>query len=190
MPAGMAASCPVDTRCTQVAVDYVASNKLPVELVCPITQTCMQDPILTVQGNVYEHATITLWLQTHDTDSLINASLKAPTLIPCNRIKSEIEALRQKCADLAQKQPCSRLQNLCQPASCHPEQTPILQSQRLVPLSPKQLPNQSSLVSPLPQALGNLQSSCRCSATLRAASVELPISHWHLHTKQASQRRT
>lgn len=70
------------------------ATKLPAELVCPITQTCIQDPILTVQGNVYEHAAITLWLQTHDTDSLINASLKAPTLIPCNRIKSEIEAFK------------------------------------------------------------------------------------------------
>ena len=51
----------------QAAAEFVEDDDFPVELVCPITQTLMHDPVLTVQGNVYERAAITEWLQTHTT---------------------------------------------------------------------------------------------------------------------------
>ena len=83
-----------ESRYTQAAADFVATDDFPVEFVCPITQTLMQDPVLTIQGNVYEHAAITEWLQSHTTDPLTNNHLTAFTLIPCNPIKSEIEEFR------------------------------------------------------------------------------------------------
>lgn len=45
-----------ESRFAQAALNFLAKDKFPVELVCPITQTLMQDPVLTVQGNVYERA--------------------------------------------------------------------------------------------------------------------------------------
>lgn len=48
-----------ESRFAQAALNFVAMEEFPVELVCPITQTLLQDPVLTVQGNVYERAAIT-----------------------------------------------------------------------------------------------------------------------------------
>lgn len=56
-----------DSRYKQAAADFVENDDFPIELICPITQTLMHDPVLTVQGNVYERAAITEWLQTHTT---------------------------------------------------------------------------------------------------------------------------
>ncbi|KAL0025586.1 hypothetical protein WJX79_004293 [Trebouxia sp. C0005] len=83
-----------DSRYKQAALDFVKNDDFPIELICPITQTLIYDPVLTVQGNVYERAAITEWLQTHTTDPLTNAHLTVLTLIPCNPIKSEIEAFK------------------------------------------------------------------------------------------------
>lgn len=56
-----------ESRFAQAAMNFVAKDEFPVELVCPITQTLMQDPVLAVQGNVYERAAITEWLYVHST---------------------------------------------------------------------------------------------------------------------------
>lgn len=84
----------VTLRYAQAAADFVATDDFPTEFLCPITQTLMQDPVLTVQGNVYERTAITAWLQIHATDPVTNIHLNACMLIPCNPIKSEIEAFR------------------------------------------------------------------------------------------------
>lgn len=83
-----------ESQYAQAAADFISTDDFPVEFVCPITQTLMQDPVLTVQGNVYERAAITEWLQSHTRDPLTNSPLTALTLVPCNPIKSEIEAFR------------------------------------------------------------------------------------------------
>ena len=56
-----------DSRYEQAAANFVKNGDFPIELICPITQTLIYDPVLTVQGNVYERAAITEWLQTHTT---------------------------------------------------------------------------------------------------------------------------
>jgi SUMO ligase MMS21 Smc5/6 complex component len=56
-----------DSRYKQAAADFVENDDFPIELICPITHTLIYDPVLTVQGNVYERAAITEWLQTHTT---------------------------------------------------------------------------------------------------------------------------
>ncbi|DBA70091.1 TPA: hypothetical protein ACH3X2_012254 [Trebouxia sp. C0005] len=83
-----------DSRYEQAAANFVKNGDFPIELICPITQTLIYDPVLTVQGNVYERAAITEWLQTHTTDPLTDAHLTVLTLIPCKVIKSEIEAFK------------------------------------------------------------------------------------------------
>lgn len=88
------------SRYAQAAAEFVESDDFPVEFICPITQTLMHDPVLTVQGNVYERAAITEWLQSHTTDPLTNAHLTALTLIPCNPIKSEIEEFKAEVCKL------------------------------------------------------------------------------------------
>jgi len=55
----------IESRFAQAALNFVAKGVFPVELVCPITQTLMQVPVLTDQGNVYERAAIKKWLQMH-----------------------------------------------------------------------------------------------------------------------------
>lgn len=130
------------SRYAQAATHFAGTGDFPVELICPITQTLMQDPVLTVQGNVYERAAITEWLQAHSTDPLTNAPLTALTLIPCNPIKSEIAAFTaavRKCgpeaaaklpADTssASKQKPSAVSNAGGPSAAQP-QLPALANQ-------------------------------------------------------------
>ncbi len=71
-----------ESRFAQAALNFVAKDEFPVELVCPITQTLMQDPVLTVQGNVYERAAITEWLQVH---SIGGYSAKYHTALTTNQ---------------------------------------------------------------------------------------------------------
>ncbi len=102
---------PTKSHHIQAAADFVATGDFPVEWVCPITQTLMQEPALTLQGNVYERAATTEWLQLHDTDPLTNNHLTEFTLIPC---KARLKPSEQLSASLVQQQ-----QLACQLPSHH-----------------------------------------------------------------------
>jgi hypothetical protein len=54
----------------------------PSELVCPITNEIMKDPVFTEDGQTYERAAIERWLATHDTAPLTGEKLAGRNLTP------------------------------------------------------------------------------------------------------------
>ena len=53
----------------------------PNEMLCPIFQTIMEDPVMTMAGHTYERAAIESWLRNHNTDPVCRAEIP-DTLIP------------------------------------------------------------------------------------------------------------
>jgi len=62
------------------------------ELMCPITQTIMIDPVFTSNGHTYERKAIERWLKKKLTDPLTNEAV-SDTLIPNKAMKSEIQEM-------------------------------------------------------------------------------------------------
>jgi hypothetical protein len=60
-----------------------ASDTPPVDLLCPISQDLMTDPVLIAEtGQTYDKGTITSWLHTHSTDPITNIELRSKRLVP------------------------------------------------------------------------------------------------------------
>ena len=60
---------------------------------CPITQEVMRDPVLCeADGQTYERAAITAWLQQHGTSFVSGAPAQTSNLIPNYTLRSIIEA--------------------------------------------------------------------------------------------------
>jgi hypothetical protein len=63
--------------------DDVRVNNVPDELVCPISQELMVDPVIVAEtGQTYDRETITAWLHMHRTDPNTNCELRSKKLIP------------------------------------------------------------------------------------------------------------
>ena len=154
--ADIMAASELDSRYSQAAADYLRTDDFPVELICPITQTLMHDPVLTVQGNVYERAAITEWLQSHATDPVTNAPLTALTLIPCNPIKAEVEAFKAALTKLspvaAAKLPSATLSEKESQSIREPTQTPTNHLQASTPATALSQPESTALGTSVPQS--------------------------------------
>jgi hypothetical protein len=102
--------------------DVQAQCKEPFE--CPITHETMLDPVVTIDGHVYERKAIEKWLKTHNTSPVTNLPLEHKTLTPVHTITSrnrqwdpksfeesdkqkklDHEAAAQRCAKQPQPQP-------------------------------------------------------------------------------------
>lgn len=60
----------------------VQITELLAMLLCPITQSPMDDPVLATDGNIYERTAIEKWLQTNQKSPLTRAPMNASELIP------------------------------------------------------------------------------------------------------------
>jgi hypothetical protein len=58
---------------------------------CPITHMPMQDPVVDPEGNTYERAAITRWLQTHATSPVTRAPLIVHQLVPNRALRTVID---------------------------------------------------------------------------------------------------
>lgn len=145
----IAEASPTESSYAQAALDLAASDEFPVELVCPITQVLMHDPVLTVQGNVYECIATTGWLQSHNTDPLTNNPLTQHTLFPCTPSKQEIDAfvaaLRKLGPEAAAQLPSDFIQSASNSGQLQLSQTRMPNSPSEMPLQPKS-PSSSSLI--------------------------------------------
>ena len=52
------------------------------ELICPISQEIMEDPVITADGHTYDRASISIWLQNHNTSPITGLPLRDKVLIP------------------------------------------------------------------------------------------------------------
>jgi len=63
-------------------VEQIGLEHVPEEFLCPITGDIMADPVVTVDGHVYEREGITAWLSVHDTSPNTGSKLESKILIP------------------------------------------------------------------------------------------------------------
>ena len=66
-------------------------SKLPEEVVCPITQVIMSDPVIAADSVTYERAAIADWLEQKDTSPVTGALLAHKTLTPNSAVKKITE---------------------------------------------------------------------------------------------------
>jgi len=65
-----------------------ADKKAPKELMCPILQTLMTDPVTTSDGHTFERVAIERWLEAHNTSPLTGLRLKNKELTPNHAVRS------------------------------------------------------------------------------------------------------
>jgi ankyrin repeat protein len=68
----------------------------PEELLCPILQSLMADPVITEDGFTYERSAIEHWLKDHDTSPKTGKKLKNKTLIPNHILRGQLQDYRKK----------------------------------------------------------------------------------------------
>ena len=68
----------------------------PVEFMCPISATLLEDPVVTAAGHVYERASITRWLENHDTDPNTNTVLASTSLTEVIVLRNLVREWRQR----------------------------------------------------------------------------------------------
>jgi len=69
-----------------------APAAVPKELVCPITQTLMVDPVSTCDGHTFERTAIERWLQTSNRSPLTGLPLGSKALTPSHALRALAEA--------------------------------------------------------------------------------------------------
>jgi tetratricopeptide (TPR) repeat protein len=78
--------------------------EIPEELICPITQQLMEDPVFTADGHTYERSAIQQWINTgHLNSPMTNLLLSHTTLTSNHILKSIIEEFKEKLPDLQKK---------------------------------------------------------------------------------------
>ena len=68
----------------------------PEELLCPILQSLMTDPVITEDGFTYERTAIEHWLKDHDTSPKTGKKLKHKNLIPNHIVRGQLQNYREK----------------------------------------------------------------------------------------------
>lgn len=69
-----------------------ADGSEPEDLLCPISQQMMTDPVISSAGHLYERQCIEKWLQSHHTDPATGAALDSLSLIPNHQSRLSSEA--------------------------------------------------------------------------------------------------
>lgn len=68
------------------------SNELPLSFYCPLTQEVMEDPVIDHEGNSYERAAITNWLERNATSPITRSPLQLFQLSPNRALRELIQA--------------------------------------------------------------------------------------------------
>merc|ERR1719231_1767068 len=71
--------------------DVLASERIPHQFFCPITQDVMNDPVKTVDGMTYDRPAIERWLFHRSTAPLTGLPLSSKTLTPNSQLREQIE---------------------------------------------------------------------------------------------------
>jgi len=67
-----------------------AIEKVPAEMVCPITMEVMSDPVIAMDGHTYERSAIVDWLSRRETSPKTNEPLPNKVLVPNHAIRAMI----------------------------------------------------------------------------------------------------
>ncbi|KAH6622099.1 hypothetical protein C7974DRAFT_216154 [Boeremia exigua] len=85
--------------------------ELPTELICPISNELMEDPVMTVDGFTYERKNIERWLHTKRTSPLTNIELSSTDLRSDARSRQEVDAYL-KGKDIFVAKPAANMQTV------------------------------------------------------------------------------
>ena len=89
--AGAALRAVGERRASDVSEIEADGAELPEHMVCPLTKKLMQDPVCTLEGQLYEREAIARWLSTKGPVSpLTSAPLASTMLIPVPALREEI----------------------------------------------------------------------------------------------------
>ena len=80
----------------QLAEARQTCRKVPDALICPITCTVFEDPVICADGHTYERVQITSWLQNHDTSPKTNELLPSTMLIPNIQVRQLVAEYKQQ----------------------------------------------------------------------------------------------
>jgi hypothetical protein len=72
----------------------------PPEVICPLTESVMTDPVVVADGYTYERAAIEAWLLDHDTSPVTHEVLLDKKVMPSITLKKMIAKLREKNIEL------------------------------------------------------------------------------------------
>jgi len=64
--------------------------EIPSDIVCPITQEIMVDPVVAMDGHSYERTAIMQWLAKHKTSPKTNEELGTDTVVPNHNLRARI----------------------------------------------------------------------------------------------------
>ena len=82
-----------ERRASDVGEGEADGTELPEHMVCPLTKKLMQDPVCTLEGQLYEREAIEGWLSTKGAVSPVTgAPLASTILIPVPALREEIRA--------------------------------------------------------------------------------------------------
>eukprot|EP00300_Choanocystis_sp_HF-7_P036293 c52136_g1_i1.p1 GENE.c52136_g1_i1~~c52136_g1_i1.p1 ORF type:complete len:235 (+),score=36.02 c52136_g1_i1:41-745(+) len=76
--------------------------EIPSEMICPITQEIMLDPVIAIDGHSYEHQAMKSWLSNHNTSPKTNEQLISKILIPNIALRSRIHSFIESYAAIMQ----------------------------------------------------------------------------------------
>eukprot|EP00727_Mastigamoeba_balamuthi_P002288 m51a1_g12056 hypothetical protein (236) ;mRNA; f:1163-4551 len=71
-----------------------AGEAVPASFKCLITLQLMEDPVIVLDGCVYEAAAIRRWLKDHDTSPMTGSPMAREPLLQCRTLRSDIQAYR------------------------------------------------------------------------------------------------
>lgn len=80
---------PLNSLEEKLEIISYSSEKLPINLCCPISHSIMNDPVIAYDGHTYNRPEIEAWLRTNKRSPIENTPLENITLIPNKDKKSE-----------------------------------------------------------------------------------------------------
>ena len=84
---------------TTTSADDASRVEPPACFHCPIMHELMEDPVMTVDGQVYERSAIEEWLAKNDTSPLTGEHLPMKMLIPCVPLRGMIREFVERRGD-------------------------------------------------------------------------------------------
>jgi hypothetical protein len=120
----------------------------PPSFICPITTEIMTDPVILVEtGTTYDRASISQWLEKHDSDPSTGLKIQSKEMIPVLALKNAIEEWRQDLIDRQKERKEKILQKQQKKLALSPQSQPksIRDSEdheKPIPLSESKNPDQ------------------------------------------------
>lgn len=77
-------------------LDYINNlDDVPIEFICPISQSIMKNPVKTIDNQVYDEQSIMKWFVTKNTSPCTGLQLNDLTLTPFDELREQIQKYKE-----------------------------------------------------------------------------------------------